>query len=293
MIELGDKIDGRYRVVSRIAHGGMADVYEGYDIVAKRSVAIKVMRKDMMASSKNLERFERECEAASSLNDPNIVKVYGQGEVDGRPYMVNEYVDGRTLRDKLNVVAGHFLSPLESSEIMVQLCSGIEYIHQHGLLHRDIKPDNLFYLPDGSIKIADFGISTPVGEKSSDGDAIAGTVHYTAPEILMGYPARIESDIYSMGIVYYELLTGTVPFDAPTPEEVAVEQIKKHFPEPSRSMPDVSKAIDRIVVKACRKRPEERFRSAAQMKEAILEALKDGSNFKAKKGLLSRIFGFK
>ena len=174
MIELGDKIDGRYRVVSRIAHGGMADVYEGYDIVYKRPVALKIMRKDMMGSEKNIERFHRECVAAASLNDPNIVKVYGEGTVDGRPYMVNEYVDGRTLRDKLNVVAGHFLSPLEASEIMVQLCSGVSYIHQHGLLHRDIKPDNLFYLPDGSIKIADFGISTPIGDSSSNGDAIAG-----------------------------------------------------------------------------------------------------------------------
>ncbi len=293
MIELGDKIDGRYRVVSRIAHGGMADVYEGYDIVYKRAVAIKIMRKDMMGSEKNVERFHRECVAAASLNDPNIVKVYGEGSVDGRPYMVNEYVDGRTLRDKLNVVAGHFLSPLEASEIMVQLCSGVSYIHRHGLLHRDIKPDNLFYLPDGSIKIADFGISSPIGDSSASEDAIAGTVYYTAPEILMGEKARVESDIYSMGIVYYELLTGTVPFDAPTPEEVAVEQIKKHFPEPSKTMPDVSKAIDRIVVRACRKRPEERYRTAEQMKEAILETLKDGDNFKTKKGLLSRIFGFK
>jgi hypothetical protein len=132
MIEIGEKIDERYRVTSRIAHGGMADVYEAYDIVNRRSVALKVMRVDMMDNPKNIERFNRECIAAASLNNPNIVKVYGQGVVDGRPYMANEYVDGRTLRDKLNVVSGHNLPPLEACEVMLQLTSGVQYIHEHG-----------------------------------------------------------------------------------------------------------------------------------------------------------------
>jgi serine/threonine-protein kinase len=145
MIDIGDKIDDRYRVTSRIAHGGMADVYEAYDIVGKRSVALKVMRTDMMGDPKNVDRFHRECIATASLNNPNIVKVFGQGVVDGRPYMANEYVDGRTLRDKLNVVSGHNLPPLEACEVMLQLTSGIQYVHEHGIIHRDIKPDNLFY----------------------------------------------------------------------------------------------------------------------------------------------------
>jgi len=292
MIEIGQKIDDRYRITSRIAHGGMADVYEAYDIVSRRSVAIKVMRVDMMDNPKNVERFKRECIAAASLNNPNIVKVFGQGVVDGRPYMANEYVDGRTLRDKLNVVSGHNLPPLESCEVMLQLTSGVQYIHDHGLIHRDIKPDNLFYLPDGSVKIADFGISTPVGEKSN-GDAVSGTVYYTAPEILMGAEAGVASDIYSMGIVFYEMLTGSIPFDGATPEEVAIAQIKKHFPEPSRSFPSIPKAVDKIVVKACRKRPEERYLSSLQMHDAIVEAMKDEESFKERRSFFSRLFGFK
>jgi serine/threonine protein kinase len=206
--------------------------------------------------------------------------------------MANEYVDGRTLRDKLNVVSGHNLPPLESCEVMLQLTSGVQYIHDHGLIHRDIKPDNLFYLPDGSVKIADFGISTPVGEKNN-GDAVSGTVYYTAPEILMGAEAGVASDIYSMGIVFYEMLTGSIPFDGATPEEVAIAQIKKHFPEPSRNFPSIPKAVDKIVVKACRKRPEERYLSSLQMHDAIVEAMKDEESFKERRSFFSRLFGFK
>jgi eukaryotic-like serine/threonine-protein kinase len=292
MIEIGQKIDERYRVTSRIAHGGMADVYEAYDIVNRRSVALKVMRSDMMDNPQNIVRFKRECIAAASLNNPNIVKVYGSGVVEGRPYMVNEYIDGRTLRDKLNVASGHNLPPFEACEVMLQLTSGVQYIHEHGLIHRDIKPDNLFYLPDGSVKIADFGISTPLGEKNKS-DAVTGTVYYTAPEILMGGEAGVASDIYSMGIVFYEVLTGMIPFDGNTAEEVAIAQIKNHFPEPSRLLPSVPKAIDKIVIKACRKRPEERYLSSLQMHDAILEAMKDENAFKERKGFWSRLFGFK
>jgi eukaryotic-like serine/threonine-protein kinase len=292
MIKIGDRIDDRYHVVSRIAHGGMADIYEAIDIVNRRTITLKVMREDMMGNPLNVERFQRECVAAASLNNPNIVKVYGQGTVDGRPYMANEYIKGQTLRDKLNFSGTHFLSPLESCEVMLQLTSGVQYIHEHGILHRDIKPDNLFYLSDGSIKISDFGISTAVGEKAV-GDAVSGTVYYTAPEILMGGEAGIASDIYSMGIVFYEVLTGTVPFDGATPEEVAIMQIKKHFPEPSKAIPSIPKSIDKIVVKACRKRPEERFQSAQEMHEAVAKAMCNENSFKERKGFLSRLFGFK
>ncbi|MCH3908887.1 MAG: serine/threonine protein kinase [Bacilli bacterium] len=292
MIEIGNKIDERYRITSRIAHGGMADVYEAYDIVNRETVAIKIMRIDMMDNPQNIVRFKRECMAAASLNNPNIVKVYGNGIVDGRPYMVNEYVEGRTLRDKLNVVAGHNLAPFEACEVMLQLTSGVQYIHEHGLIHRDIKPDNLFYLSDGSVKIADFGISTPLGEKSK-GDAVTGTVYYTAPEILMGGEAGVASDIYSMGIVFYEMLTGSIPFDGATPEEVAIAHIKKHFPEPSKVLSSIPKEIDKIVVKACRKRPEERYLSAMQMHDSIQEAMKDENAFQERKGFWSRLFGFK
>ena len=291
MIEIGMKIDDRYRVTSRIAHGGMADVYEAYDLLMHRSVALKIMRSDVI-TPQNVDRFEKECIACASLDSPYIVKVFGQGKVDGRPYMANEYVDGRTLRDKLNVSSGHNLLPLEAIDVMMQLTEGVSYIHEHGLLHRDLKPDNLFYLPDGSIKIADFGISSKVGEKTA-GDAVPGTVYYCAPEILMGQEAGVTSDIYSMGIIFFEVLTGTVPFDGEKAEDVALAQIKKHFPEPSKVYPSIPKILDKIVVKACRKRPEERFQSAHEMHEAIEETLQEKEKLVEKKSLFARIFGFK
>lgn len=292
MIEIGDKIDERYRITSRIAHGGMADVYEAYDLVLKRTVALKAMREEMLDDPRNVERFNHECLIGASLNNPNIVKVYGQGEIDGRPYMVNEYVDGRTLRDKLNVESTHNLPAMESCEVMLQLTEGVSYIHEHGILHRDLKPDNLFYLPDGSIKIADFGIACRIGE-AQQGDAVTGTVYYCAPEVLMGNPSRIGSDIYSMGVIFFEILTGTVPFDGEKAEDVALAHIKKRFPEPSKILSSVPKPLEKIIIKACRKRPDERYQSAKAMHDAILAVSKDGANFKERKSFFARLFGFK
>lgn len=292
MIEIGSKVDGRYRITGRIAHGGMADIYEAYDVVLRLPVALKLMRSDMMGKKENLERFRRECIAAASLNNPYIVKVYGSGEIDGRPYMANEYVDGRTVRDKLNMTAGHSLSALESCEIMLQLTSGVSYIHSHGLVHRDLKPDNIFYLADGSIKISDFGIATRLGERA-EGDRVPGTIFYTAPETLLSGTAIVQSDIYSMGIVFFELLTGRVPFDAGRTEEVALAHINKRMPEPSAFAPSVPRSLDRIVLKATRKRPHDRYRTSEEMRQAIEEALKSGNDFQERRGFLSRLFGFK
>lgn len=291
MIKIGDRIDGRYRIVSRIASGGMADVYEASDLIYRRIVSIKVMKEELLKDPVNLARFNNETAAAASLNHPNIVKVYGRGYVDGRPYMANEYIKGQTLRDKLNFSIS--LSLLDACGVMLQLTSGIDYIHRHGIIHRDIKPDNLFYLSDGSIKISDFGIAAPIGTRSGD-DAIQGTIYYCAPEVLTGAPASIANDIYSMGVVFYECLTGQVPFDGASLEEVAIKQLKKRFPEPSKLVPGLPKNIERIIITACRKRPEERYLTASAMHEDIVEAMKDKGSFKKeKKGLLSRIFGFK
>lgn len=294
MIEIGDKIDDRYRITSRIAHGGMADVYEAYDLAMRRITALKVMREDMMGDPKNIERFNHECDIAAQLNRSKyVVEFYGSGMVDGRPYMANEYVEGRTLRDKLNIVSGHNLPASEACEVMIQLASGIAYVHSRGVIHRDIKPDNLFLLSDNSVKITDFGIASRIGEKQHDGDGVAGTVYYCAPEVLMGQEASIASDIYSLGVVFYEMLTGTIPFDEPSAEEIAVDHIKKKFPEPSKRLSSITPALDRIVIKACRKRPEERYTSALMMRDAIANVMKDPANFKEKKSWIARLFGFK
>ncbi len=292
MIGRGDRIDERYHIVNPIAHGGMADVYEAYDAVNRKTVAIKIMRYDMMKDTKNIARFQRECIAVASLNSPYVVKVYGQGTIDGRPYMVNEYVRGETLRDRLNFTSAHHLSYLEACEVMLQLTEGVQYIHEHGIIHRDIKPDNLFYLSDGSVKISDFGISSEIGEKNK-GDAVSGTVHYCAPEILMGQEATPSSDIYSMGVVFYEIVVGKVPFDGKDPEEIAIKQIKNHFPEPSLSLPGIPTALEKIIIKATRKRKEERYQSSEEMHKAIEEAMKNGKNLKEKKSFFAKLFGFK
>lgn len=293
MIEIGSKIDGRYRVTGRIAHGGMADVYEGFDSLSHRYVAIKVMRVDCMADPENIKRFRKECEACACFNSPHIVRIYGQGTVDGgRPYMINEYVEGRTLRDKLNMVENHCLSAREACEFMVQLCLGMQYVHDHGVVHRDIKPDNMFYAADGSVKITDFGISSHVGEKANR-EAIPGTLFYTAPEIITGGDPLIQSDIFSMGVVFYEMLTGKLPFSGEDKKAVVSAIVKKSAPIPSDEYSSIPKAVDRIVIKCLRKRHQERYQSCNQLRRAIESVLKDKNAFKEKKSLLSKIFGFK
>lgn len=292
MIKIGDRIDERYHITGKIAHGGMADVYEAYDTVKRRTVSLKVMREDMMKNEGNLARFERECIAAASLNNPNVVKVYGSGVIEGRPYMVNEYIRGQTLREKLNFSASNCLSVPEAISVMLQLCNGMSYIHKHGIVHRDIKPDNLFYLADGSIKVADFGISTTIGEKAK-GQAINGTVHYAAPEILLGKPSNPSADIYAMGIMFYEIVVGSLPFNADTAEDVAVKQIKEPLPLPSTRKGGIPKAIDSIIIKATRKRPDERYHTVDEMKKDIESIATNPEAIKEKRGIFSRIFGLK
>jgi len=290
MIRIGDYVDNRYRIESRIATGGMADIYEANDLVGRRIVCLKVMKSELLNDHKNIERFEKETEAVASLNNPNIVKVYGRGIIQGRPYMTTEYIKGQTLRDKLNN-QGSLTIP-EACEIMLQVSAGVSYIHKHNILHRDIKPENIFYLADGTVKIADFGISSIIGEKS-DGDSVQGTVYYCAPEILIGKPAKETSDIYSMGILFFELLTGRVPFEGNNPEEVAVMHIKNHFVEPSKVLPSIPKSFDKIIIKACRKSPEDRYQSADEFNKIIRETMSNKENFIIKKGFFRKLFGFK
>jgi len=290
MIKIGDKLDDRYRVISRIATGGMADIYEANDLILKRVVSLKIMKEALMRDPENVARFYRETEAAASLVHPNIVRVFGRGEIDGRPYMANEYIRGQTLRDKLKFMMS--LPVSQACDIMVQVASGVSYIHRRGLVHRDLKPENLFFMPDGSIKISDFGISCKIGEKPK-GDAIQGTVYYCAPEVLMGEPAEPANDIYSMGVLFFEILTGNVPFEGNSIEDVAMKQMKGRFPEPSKIVPTIPPSIDRIVIEATRKRVNERYPSVDKMREEIIKAMSDREGIKEKKGLLSKIFGFK
>ena len=292
-IKIGSLVDGRYRIEARIGHGGMAEVYEATDVISKRKVAIKMIREDVMKNPINLRRFQNEATIASSLNHPNIVKVYNHGTIEGRPYIANEYVRGQTMKDMLDFRTS--IPIAEAVSYMLQLTSALFYAHQHNIIHRDIKPQNIYVMPDGTIKLGDFGIAQAEGvddglTKTSE---IVGSVHYLAPEISQGKPASIQSDIYAAGVTFYELLTGHVPFDKDTPVNVAVAHVKEKFPPVKKYVPSCPKEIERIIALATKKRLSERYKGADEFYEDLLEVSKKPGLLKEKKSLIARIFGFK
>lgn len=291
-IRIGALVDGRYRINARIGHGGMAEVYEATDIINKRKVAIKLIREDVMINPINLRRFQNEATIASSLSHPNIVKVYNHGTIEGRPYIANEYVKGRTMKDMLDFRTS--IPIAEAVGYMLQLSSALFYAHQHNIIHRDIKPQNIYVMPDGTIKLGDFGIAEAEGiEGPKKKSEIVGSVHYLAPEISQGKPASIQSDIYSMGVTFFELLTGHVPFEKDTPVNVAVAHVKEKFPSVKKYLPACPKEIEKIVSKATKKNLKERYKGANELYEDLLELNKNPLVLKEKKSILARIFGFK
>ena len=292
-IKIGALVDGRYRINARIGHGGMAEVYEATDIINKRKVAIKMIREDVMIDPINLRRFQNEATIASSLSHPNIVKVYNHGTIEGRPYIANEYVKGQTMKDMLDFRTS--IPIAEAVGYMLQLTSALFYAHQHNIIHRDIKPQNIYVMPDGTIKLGDFGIAQAEGiddglTRTTD---IVGSVHYLAPEISQGKPASIQSDIYSVGVTFYELLTGHVPFDKDTPVNIAVAHVKEKFPPVKKYLPSCPKEIEKIIATATKKRLSERYKGADEFYEDLLELSKKPSVLKDRRPLLARIFGFK
>ena len=292
-IKIGALVDGRYRISARIGHGGMAEVYEANDIINKRKVAIKMIREDVMKNPINLKRFENEATIASSLNHPNIVKVYNHGTIEGRPYIANEYVKGQTMKDMLDFRSA--IPVQEAVSYMLQLTSALYYAHQHNIIHRDIKPQNIYVMPDGTIKLGDFGIAQAEGIEDSltATSEIVGSVHYLAPEISQGKPASIQSDIYSAGVTFYELLTGHVPFDKDTPVNIAVAHVKEKFPPVKKYLPTCPKEIEKIIANATKKRLGERYKSADEFYQDLYELNQNPKILKEKKPLIARIFGFK
>ena len=290
-LHIGSLVDGRYRVTARIGHGGMAEVYECNDVITKKSVAIKLIRKDVMDNPVNLKRFKNEASIAASLNHPNIVKVYNHGYVEGVPYIANEYIKGQNLKEVLDFRGA--LPIEEAVDYMLQLAAALNYAHMHGIVHRDVKPENIYVMGDGTIKLGDFGIAQADSKKEGSDKDIVGSVHYLAPEITAGKPASGQSDIYAAGVTFFELITGHVPFVKEKAVDIAIAHIKEKFPSPKKYLPDCPKEVERIILKCTKKDLKERYSTAKELHDDLL-SLKDNPNiFKEKKGFFAKLFGFK
>ena len=259
---------GRYRLEEVLGHGGMALVYRAWDQELERRVAIKMIADNLAREESLRRRFVREATALASLAHPNVVKVYDAGELDGRLFIVMEYVEGETLAEVL-LRRGAF-RPAEATQLALQICSGLAHAHAHGIVHRDIKPQNLLVEPDGSLKIADFGIAKPEGATTlTEAGGIIGTAAYLAPEQLAGEEATPASDVYSLGAVLYEMLTGRPPRDV----ETLTQLIRCPADEPVTAVrelvPAVPPALESVVMWCLAGVPRYRPASANEVAQAL------------------------
>jgi len=268
-------LDGRYHVVERIAAGGMGEVFRAQDAVLSREVAIKVLHRSLAGDQAFVERFRREARAAATLNHPHIVAVYDWGSVDGIYYMVMEYVRGRSVRDLLN--ANVRLAPAQATDIVRQTLLALEHAHAKGIVHRDLKPENILVTSDGVVKLTDLGLARAFADGTATRTgAVTGTVQYLAPEQIRGEPADPRSDLYSLGIVTYELLTGRLPFTGETPMSIAYKHLSDRVPPPSSLVDDIGDDVDGFVASATDRDRELRPESSRAMRldlEAITSHL--------------------
>jgi len=266
-------IANRYEVVQHIGQGGMADVFRGVDTILNREVAIKILRADLSTDAVSILRFEREAQAATALAHPNIVEIYDVGDYKGHHYIVMEFVPGRTLKQVIRA-RGPLLKE-EAIDIMKQLTSAVSEAHAKGIIHRDIKPQNVIVKADGSVKILDFGIATAKGSMQlTQANNVMGSVHYLAPELAKGEQASAQSDIYALGIVLYEMLAGDVPFKADQAVQVALRHMRDPMPSLREANPTVPQSIENIVIRATAKDPNKRYRSCREMWQDLSTCLK-------------------
>lgn len=274
MIEKGQKINDRYEIIKSIGEGGMANVYLAYDTILDRRVAIKVLRGDLSNDEKFVRRFQREALSASSLSHPNIVEMYDVGEDNGIYYIVMEYIEGKTLKQLIKKRGSLTLS--EAIDIMLQLTDGISHAHDSYIIHRDLKPQNILIKEDGMIKITDFGIAMALNSTQlTQTNSVMGSVHYLPPEQASGKGSTIRSDIYSMGILFFELLTGNLPFKGDNAVEIALKQMRDDIPRIRKKNPAIPQSVENVVLKATAKNPKNRYADAKEMHADLLTVLND------------------
>ncbi len=272
MIIKGTKINNRYSIIRTLGEGGMANVYLAYDTILDRNVAVKVLRGDLATDEKFVRRFQREALSASNLYHPNIVQIYDFDSEDGQYYIVMEYVEGKTLKQLLKRRGS--LTITEVIDIMSQVTDGMAHAHDSYIIHRDIKPQNIMILDNGMIKITDFGIAMALNSTQlTQTNSVMGSVHYLPPEQAAGKGSTIRSDIYSMGILMYELLTGQVPYKGDNAVEIALKHLKEPLPSIRKILPELPQSIENIILKATAKNPQNRYKDAREMHQDIITAL--------------------
>ncbi len=272
MITRGQKINERYEIIRSIGEGGMANVYLARDLILDRDVAVKILRGDLAGDDKFVRRFQREAIAASSLSHPNIVEMYDVGEDDGKYFIVMEYIEGRTLKSLIKKRGALTLS--ETMDIMLQITSGLCCAHDSYIIHRDIKPQNILILDDGRVKITDFGIAMALNSNElTQTNSVMGSVHYLPPEQANGTGSTVQSDVYSAGILMYELLVGKLPFKGENAVEIAIKQMKDRIPSVREINPDIPQSVENVILKATAKNPKNRYKTALEMHEDLKTVL--------------------
>ena len=265
MIQIGKIFAGRYRIVKQIGRGGMADVYLAKDLILDgEEVAVKVLRTNYQTDPIAVARFQREARAMADLDHPHIVRITDIGEEDGQQYLAMEYVAGLDLK---RYIKEHYpLSNEEAVRIMGQILLAMRLAHTRGIVHRDLKPQNILLTPDGTVKVTDFGIAVAFAETSlTQTNSMLGSVHYLSPEQARGSKATVQSDIYAMGIIFYEMLTGHIPYDGDSAVTIALQHFQKPLPSVIAENPSVPQALENVVIKATAKKLTDRYKSVAEM----------------------------
>ncbi|TVX94754.1 Stk1 family PASTA domain-containing Ser/Thr kinase [Paenibacillus agilis] len=261
---IGTTLAGRYEIIARVGEGGMALVYKALDVLLNRYVAVKVLRQQFVHDEEFVRRFRREAQSAASLSHPNVVSIYDVGQEDEVHYIVMECIDGQNLNEIIKERAP--LQPEEAIRIATQICDALDHAHHNHIIHRDIKPHNILIGQNGRVKVTDFGIARAVTSSTiTQTGSVVGSVHYFSPEHAKGISTGEKSDLYSLGIVLYQMLTGQLPFLGESPISVALKHLQEPFEEPRELNPSIPQSVENVILKSMRKNPDERYQSAVEM----------------------------